>query len=126
MLMDHSDTELNGFTGRGYLNRDPIEVNFSSVGRVEPVEDVHQSGLASSIFSQECMDFSPFYIKTDFFVRLDVRESLRNVFHFQEGQDDSLRRSTFVFHEPCTGFTGMDEARTGYPSKAVLRQSLKT
>jgi hypothetical protein len=50
---------------------------------MEPVEDLHQRGLAGAILTEQGMDFAGPDGQIDAIVRQDARESLYDVPHFQ-------------------------------------------
>jgi hypothetical protein len=52
VLMHHPDPGLDRLAGGGERDWLPVEPDLSSVGLVEPVEDVHQRRLARSVLAE--------------------------------------------------------------------------
>ena len=72
----------DGIHGRRKGDALPTEDDFTVVGLEEPVEDVHQGGLAGTVLSHECSDFAVVDGEVDMIVGDDTREPL----------DDPLQR----------------------------------
>ena len=58
MLMHHADAGFNGVFWRVKLNRLPFEQKFSLCRLQDPVEHVHQRGLACAVFPNDCPNFA--------------------------------------------------------------------
>jgi len=59
------------------------DVDFSLIGGIEAVEDVHQRRLAGAVFAQQGMDLAWFQRQVDMVIGQNARKSLGNATQFQ-------------------------------------------
>ena len=85
VLVDHADAEIDGIGRRSDGDRLAPQMNGALVGRVEPVEDLHQRGLAGTVFAQEGVDGARQHREIDRVVGHDAREALGDTAHLQHG-----------------------------------------
>jgi hypothetical protein len=60
--------------GRADLDRLAVQKDFSGVGAVKAVEDLHEGTLTGSVFPQKSVDFSPVNFQTDPIVGQNIRK----------------------------------------------------
>jgi hypothetical protein len=81
VLVDHSDSALQGITRRTELYPLFTNANRSFVRPVTTREDTHQGRLSGSILAKEGMDFSGFYFKIDIVIGQDAGEPFGDPLH---------------------------------------------
>ena len=52
MLMHHADAQTDGVVGVVHLDGLPFDQDFALGGVIQPIDDVHQRGLARAVFAQ--------------------------------------------------------------------------
>ena len=78
VLVHHPDPGLDRVAGRAHPRRRALDSNLSLLGRVEPVEDVHQRRLARPVLAEERVNLAPPEVEADVVVGNDAREALRD------------------------------------------------
>ena len=78
MLVDHADSVLDRGLGRAEIDRRTVEQDAPLVGRVEPVEDVHQRRLARTVLPEQCVHFPRLEVEVDVVVGEHSGEPLRD------------------------------------------------
>jgi len=56
VLVHHADARRHGISGPGEVLHDVVDDDLAVVGLVEPVQHVHQRGLARTVLAQEAVD----------------------------------------------------------------------
>ena len=57
MLMHHADPAVDRHPGRVNLHRFPVDQDLSRISLVQPIQDVHQGGLAGSVLAEQRQHF---------------------------------------------------------------------
>ena len=60
MLMNHSDSRINGVLGAFKMHRPAIDEDLSSIRLIHSVEHSHQRSFPGAVFSDQTIDFSGF------------------------------------------------------------------
>ena len=58
MLVDHTDSGGHCIARALKILNDTVQDNFAAIGRVQPIQNVHERRLASTVFSQQAVDFA--------------------------------------------------------------------
>ena len=78
MLVDHTDPGGHCLAGTGEGHRLAVDEDLPLVGLVEPVQDVHEGGLAGTVLAQESVDLTGFHGDVDVVVGHERSEDLRD------------------------------------------------
>ena len=65
MLVNHANAMGKGILGRGDNHLFVIDENIAGIREIDAGEHIHQGGLAASVFTQQCQNFSPVNIQPD-------------------------------------------------------------
>ncbi len=84
VLVDHADPVRHRSAGAAQPDRRAVHLDGALVGLEEPVEDVHQRGLARTVLPEQPMDLPPLDHQIDAVVGSDAREALRDPGHPEE------------------------------------------
>ena len=63
------------------MDQCPVDVNFASVRRDNPGEDVHQGRLAGAVLAQQRMDLAGIQVEIDAAQRVHAAEALAHIRH---------------------------------------------
>jgi len=74
--MDHADPQAGGGKGIVDLDRAPVDSDGAVVGHHQPYQDLHERGLARSVFSENTMDQTSLENEVDIVTGLDGPEFL--------------------------------------------------
>ena len=69
MLLDHSNACIDSFPWRGKIRWLVFPQNFTAVCSVKTKYNINKCGLSGSVLTEESMDFTFFYRKTDIMYR---------------------------------------------------------
>ena len=84
VLVHHADPEVDRVARRADLDLVAAQKDLALVGRVEPVEDVHERRLAGSVLAQEGVHLAGRQLEVDLVVRDDSREPLGDAAELEE------------------------------------------
>ena len=76
VLVHHADPRVDRLARRVDAQRFAVQPKLALVRVVEPVEDVHQRGLAGAVLSEKCVHFALAQVEVDPVVRHHSREAL--------------------------------------------------
>jgi hypothetical protein len=82
MLMDHADTARDGGRRGGPMTRHAIDKNLTAVRLVKSIEQLHGSGFARPILTNDAMDCATLYAEIYAGVSEDVAEALGDAAQF--------------------------------------------
>ena len=85
VLVDHADPAGDRVRGTGQVDLGAIEQDRALVGRGQPVEDVHQGGLAGAVLAEQRVDLARPDVEIDVVVGDDARIPLRDAAHLERG-----------------------------------------
>ena len=68
MLVDHADTGSNGLLGVADVQLLAVQPDLTGGGAVQAVQNVHQGGLACTVFAQQGMNVALFHRKAHIFI----------------------------------------------------------
>ncbi len=74
MLVDHTNTGSHGIARASKVHCFVIEKHLATVWIVKTIDDVHERGLASSIFTKKCVHLSWLHNQIDGIVCCEVSE----------------------------------------------------
>ena len=60
VLVHHSDARVHRVAGAGEVLNLVVQQDLALVGLVQPVEHIHQCGLAGAVLAQQCVDLARF------------------------------------------------------------------
>ena len=85
VLMDHTDAEIDGVAWGVHFDRAAVDLNLALGGLVKPIDDVHESRLASAVLAQQGEDFALVQSEVYVFVGDDSGEELGDPEDFEFG-----------------------------------------
>ena len=85
MLVDHADAAGDGVGRPGELDLLAVEQDLALVRPGEPVEDVHQRGLAGAVLAEQRVDLAGPDLEVDVVVGDHARVPLRDATHLERG-----------------------------------------
>ena len=113
VLVHHAHPGVDRRARRPQPHRASLDEDLALVRVVQPVEDVHQGGLARAVLSEERVHLPLAQVEPDVVVRDDPREPLRDVPHLEDLRTGghvrgiiSVRGAASAEHEPAY-FRGM-------------------
>ena len=83
VLVHHPDAGLDRVTGRAEVDRLPVQQDLAAVAPVEPVQDVHQRGLAGAVLAEQCVHLAAADVEADVVIGDDAREDLADPSHLE-------------------------------------------
>ena len=83
VLVDHVDATGDRVGRPGQSDRLAVKQDLARVGRRQPVQDVHESGLAGAVLAEEGVDLARAHVKVDGIVGDDTRIALRDAAHLE-------------------------------------------
>ena len=78
VLVDHADPRAHGVAGAAEADRGVVQQDLAAVGPVQPVQHVHQRGLARSVLPQQGVDLTGLDHEVDRIVGHEGAEDLRD------------------------------------------------
>ena len=81
--MDHPDVAGDGIVWAVDLNLLAVEQDFTFVGLVEAVEDLHQGALACTILPEQGVNLAGFHIEIDLIVRQHAGKAFGDAAHLE-------------------------------------------
>jgi len=91
VLVDHADAQIDGRLRVGDGHCLPSQQDLARVGRFHAVENFHQRGFASAVFTHQGVDFPLLHGQVHPVVGNDAGESLGDTEHLQIGHRSNLR-----------------------------------
>jgi hypothetical protein len=76
MLMNHTDTQVDGILGGMDDSLFALQIDASGVRLVNARKHVHQRGFARAVFTQQCQDFAPVHHQIDVVIGFDAAKGL--------------------------------------------------
>ena len=105
MLMDHSDSRTNGRFAVGDRCMPSVYEDLPGVGRIMPVENLHERGFPGAVFSNDSVDLAFRNRKVDVTIRPDRAEALGNSSQFN-GRGDQVRSPRNRMARHCVARSG--------------------
>ncbi len=90
MLVHHANPLANGVGGALDVDTLTVNVDFSLVRRIKPVEDIHQRAFSGAVFTQQGMDFTFFQGQIDVVVGQNARKTFGDTTKFKNWGHNSL------------------------------------
>jgi hypothetical protein len=78
MLMDHSNAKSNGIVRIPKNCPTSINVDFAFIRGVQAADDIHQSGFAGPVLTQQNMDFASVQVKINPAIGRQISEIFTN------------------------------------------------
>ena len=76
VLVDHPDASVDGFRGGGELHLGAVDQHLTLIGRLHPVEDLHESRLAGPVLAHYGVDLALSDTEVDMVVGHNAGEAL--------------------------------------------------
>ena len=81
VLVHHPDALGDRVAGGSHHDLAAVDLDGALVGRLKPVEDLHQRALAGAVLADQGVDLAPFDLEVDTLVGDDQREALADALH---------------------------------------------
>src|SRR6185503_5614979 len=83
-LMNDINAEIVSLVRSFDLDRLALPKYFSRVSLISAADDLHESGLASAVLTNQCVHFTTTHVKGDVIEYDNAAERLRDVLHFED------------------------------------------
>src|SRR5436309_16027867 len=111
LLIDGADTKVLSVPGILNTYRHAVELYFAAALLVSSTQDLHQSGFAGAVFSEQNVNLAPAQLKVNLIQSQYARKGLADLRHLQKRSSFHRHRSSFECNRAIKFLAGLELAR---------------